>query len=97
MSLLINVNIADKPYPLKIEREEDEERIRKAAKLINDRVFQYKQRFSDKDMQDILAMASLQFVVKLLGLEAKIHAVESVDRLKDLETLLDAFLEKKAE
>jgi len=33
--LSIRVNIADRYYPLKIERD-DEERIRRAAKMIND-------------------------------------------------------------
>ena len=36
--LSIRVNIADKYYPLKINRTE-EERIRKAARLINERFF----------------------------------------------------------
>ncbi len=35
--LSIRVNVADRYYPLKIDRK-DEERIRKAAKLINDKV-----------------------------------------------------------
>jgi len=51
--LAIKVQIAERFYPLKIERRE-EEKIRKAAKLINDRLLQYKQRYSDKDQQDFL-------------------------------------------
>ena len=47
----IRVNVADRYYPLKIEAE-DEERIRKAAKMINEKVLQYKQRYTDKDVQD---------------------------------------------
>lgn len=96
MSLLINVNIAEKPYPLKIEKETDEERIRKAAKMINDRFFQYKQRFSDKDSQDILAMTSLQFVVKLLDLEARLQASDTTERLREIDKMLDEFLTKEA-
>lgn len=92
MSLLINVNIAEKSYPLKIDKEEDEERIRKAAKMINGRIWQYKQRFADKDTQDILAMASLQFVVKLLGLETKMHASDVTEKLQGIESMLDGFL-----
>ncbi|MDY6800169.1 MAG: cell division protein ZapA, partial [Bacteroidota bacterium] len=52
--LSIRVNVADRYYPLKIDRS-DEEKIRKAAKLINEKVLQYKQRYSDKDVQDFLA------------------------------------------
>ena len=64
----IRVNVADRYYPLKIEAE-DEERIRKAAKMINEKVLQYKQRYTDKDVQDFLAMAALQYVIKALELE----------------------------
>jgi len=46
--LSIKVNLVDRYYPLKIDRR-DEEKIRKAAKLINERVLQYKQRYTDKD------------------------------------------------
>lgn len=66
--LSIRVNIADRYYPLKIARS-DEERIRKAAKLINDKILQYKQKYIDKDNQDFLAMAALQFVIKMLEVE----------------------------
>ena len=52
--LSININIADRLYPLRIERKE-EENIRKAAKIINDKVVQYKQRYPSKDIQDCLA------------------------------------------
>ena len=64
----INVNIAERSYPLKIERS-DEERIRYAAKRINDALLQYRKVYVDKDNQDILAMTALQFVAKLGQLE----------------------------
>ncbi len=54
--LSIKVQIAERFYPLKIKRQ-DEEKIRKAVKLINDKVLQYKQRYTDKDTQDFMAMA----------------------------------------
>ncbi len=66
--LSINVKVAERTYPLRIYRE-DEERIRQAAKMINDKVLQYKQRYSDKDIQDFLAMAALQFVIQVIELE----------------------------
>ena len=66
--LSIRVNVADRYYPLKVESE-NEERIRKAARLINEKVLQYKQRYVDKDTQDFLAMAALQYVIKLLESE----------------------------
>ena len=68
--LSIRVNVADRYYPLKIEKD-DEEKIRRAAKMINDKVLMYKQRYVDKDIQDFLAMAALQFVIKLIEEEER--------------------------
>ena len=68
--LSIRVNVADRYYPLKVERE-NEEKIRKAARMINEKVLQYKQKYTDKDVQDFLAMASLQYVIKLTEEEEK--------------------------
>jgi len=89
--LSIRVNIADRYYPLKIERE-DEEKIRKAAKLINDKVFQYKTRYADKDIQDFMAMAALQFVIRLIEMEEKTDESSLVERLQKLNKVLDDFL-----
>ncbi|NBC83590.1 MAG: cell division protein ZapA [Bacteroidetes bacterium] len=93
--LSIKVNVADRYYPLKIERK-DEERIRKAAKLINEKVLQYKQRYSDKDTQDFLAMAALQFVIKAIENESEKDIAPIVDELKGLSDELGVFLEQRA-
>lgn len=90
----IKVNVADRYYPLKIDRS-DEEKIRKAAKLINDKVLQYKQRYTDKDVQDFLAMAALQFVIKLIECEGKFDSTPVIDELSDLDEWLGNYLEKQ--
>jgi len=92
--LSINVNVAERLYPLKIDRD-DEEKIRKAAKLINDKVILYKQRYSDKDVQDYLAMAALQFVIKLIECEDKTDTSEFMSELKDLDEWLGSFIGKQ--
>ncbi|MCT4638543.1 MAG: cell division protein ZapA [Bacteroidales bacterium] len=89
----IRVNVVDRYYPLKIQRK-DEETIRRAAKLINDKVVQYKQRYTDKDVQDFLAMASLQFVIKLLEGEGAQSIEPFLNELSALETKLDDLLDK---
>lgn len=93
--LSIRVNIADRHYPLRIERK-DEERIRLAAKLINDKVLQYKQRYSDKDVQDFLAMATLQYVIKLLELENRHDVDPFIEMVRDLNEQLDDILSEKS-
>ena len=90
--LSIKVQIAERFYPLKIKRT-DEEKIRKAARLINDKVLQYKQRYTDKDTQDFMAMAALQFVINLLDCEQEQNVVSLEKELNDLSAELDQILE----
>jgi len=92
--LSIRVNIADRYYPLKIESE-DEEKIRKAAKMINDKVFQYKTKYADKDIQDFLAMAVLQFVIRLIEMEEKTEEVNLIEKLQKLDETLDELVNNK--
>ena len=92
--LSIRVNVADRYYPLKVESE-NEERIRKAARLINEKVLQYKQRYSDKDVQDFLAMASLQYVIKLNEDEERLISDKLPEALRELARKIDDVLEEK--
>ncbi len=89
--LSIKVNVADRYYPLKIDRQE-EEKIRKAAKLINDKVLQYKKRYLDKDVQDFLAMAALQYVTKVLEVEDKNDLAPLLDGIREINEELDVYL-----
>jgi len=89
----IRVNIADRYYPLKIKRA-DEAKVRNAAKKINDTVFQYRKVYSDKDAQDFLAMAALQFVTKLTDLDEGEGDNKYTDFLQDINQKLEAALEK---
>ena len=91
--LSIRVNVADRYYPLKIDRI-DEEKIRKAAKMINEKVLQYKQRYTDKDIQDFLAMAALQYVIKVLEGDSSSEASPVLEELKDLDNELNEFLKE---
>jgi cell division protein ZapA len=81
-ALSIRINVADRYYPFKITAS-DEERLRAAARRINDVIAQYRQRYTDRDMYDALAMAALQFVTKLIGCEA------AQGRMADEVTALD--------
>ncbi len=92
--LSIRVNVADRYYPLKVERE-NEEKIRKAARMINEKVLQYKQRYSDKDVQDFLAMAALQYVIKLTEEEEKLENDYIPDTIRELIQKIDSALEIK--
>jgi cell division protein ZapA len=91
--LSIKVQIAERFYPLKIKRK-DEEKIRKAARLINDKVLQYKQRYTDKDTQDFMAMAALQFVISLIDCEEQQNVVSLEEELGSLSSELDELLKE---
>jgi cell division protein ZapA len=90
--LSIKVNVADRNYPLKIERQ-DEERIRKAARLINEKVLQYRQRYQDKDVQDFLAMAALQFVTRVAEMEDRLDILPIEQELQELNEELGDYLQ----
>lgn len=92
--LSIRVNVADRYYPLKVESE-NEERIRKAARLINEKVLQYKQRYVDKDIQDFLAMAALQYVIRLIEIEDNEEDSSLVEGMKELTGMINLSLSKK--
>lgn len=90
--LSIKVNIADRYYPLRIVRK-DEEKIRSAAKRINEKVLYYKQRYADRDIQDALSMATLQFVIKMFELEEERTTPPIVDELNRLDKELGEYLD----
>jgi len=92
--LSININIADRLYPLRIDRKE-EENIRRAAKIINDKVVQYKQRYPSKDLQDCLAMATLQFVIQKFDNEKQTEYSPIVEELERMNDFLAEYIEKE--
>ena len=92
--LSIRINIADRYYPLKIDRN-DEEKIRKAARAINEKVLQYKQKYTDKDTQDFLAMAALQFVIKVMDGEKPREDDEIQTKIRKLNDELESVLNKE--
>ena len=71
--ILININIiiADRSYPLKVKPAE-EENIRKAAKLINDKIKDFSSAYDVKDKQDYLAMSALTFAVESINKDEQI-------------------------
>jgi cell division protein ZapA (FtsZ GTPase activity inhibitor) len=91
--LSIKVNLAERYYPLKIDKD-DEEKIRRAARLINEKVLQYKQKYADKDTQDFLAMAALQFVIKVIEAESEMDLTPFEEKVKEVSDRMDDFLKK---
>jgi cell division protein ZapA len=90
--LSIRVSIAERYYPLKIERD-DEEKVRRAVSLINEKVLSYKQRHSDKDTQDWLAMVSMFFAMKVVEGEQNQSLSKAINGLQDLDRMLSEYLD----
>lgn len=92
--LTIKVNIGDRYYPVRIDRK-DEEKIRKAARLINEKLSIYKEKkFAGKDEQDYIAMVAIQLSAKVLELEEKNEIHPFIERVKELDEKLKSYLEK---
>ncbi len=66
--LSIKIKIADREYPMKVEPEE-EERIRKAGKIVNEKIKRFKSQFGIDDKQDLLAMVAFDALVERLKTE----------------------------
>lgn len=85
--LNIHVTICDRPYRLKVKPEE-EETVRKAAKIIADKIKELQSRHTGSDKQDYLAMTILTMMVEKLGEENTIQEqVPDSDIQSDLEQL----------
>ena len=82
--LSIKLHVANRIYPMKIERK-SEEFIRTAIKIIEERLKFYEENYAIKDKQDLLAMCLIEYASKF----------ESVNNKKVVED--DGLSEKLAE
>ncbi|MFY0599542.1 MAG: cell division protein ZapA [Cyclobacteriaceae bacterium] len=75
--LSIKLKIGNREYPMKVKVEE-EERIRKAGKAINDKIRTYKDQFGIEDNQDLLAMVAFDFLVDKMKKDENIESTDQV-------------------
>lgn len=87
--LTISVTIAERPYRLTIQRDE-EEVIRKATDEINKKIKEYSNNFAFNDIQDLIAMVILEFATKVVNFEEDLKGNETktINKLVDLNKLL---------
>lgn len=79
----IVLKIAGREYPMKIDRK-DEEKYRRAAKEVNELVNMYNRKYS-ADMENYLAMTSLQLALVSLQQSSSQNNTEIIEELKRLE------------
>ena len=91
----IKINIADRIYPLRVDMAE-EEVIRRAAKLINDRIKEFQENYAVRDKQDLLSMCVLHYATGMLKAEGKSSTDEVgvVKAVNELEGMLTEFFNK---
>lgn len=90
----ITVVIAGRPYPLKVQLE-DEAAIRKIVKELNERINTFQLTYSNKDKQDCLAMALLTYAVDLFkARQTEDQQAILAARLANVDTLLDELLKQ---
>jgi cell division protein ZapA len=91
----IKINIADRVYPLKVNMEE-EEIIRRAAKMINDRIKEYQDNYAVRDKQDLLSMSVLHYATATLKAEKKVmhEDTEVADQIYQLDRMLNEFFSR---
>ena len=85
--LSIKLHVANRIYPMKIERK-SEESIRNAIKTIEERLKFYEENYAIKDKQDLLAMCLIEYASKFEsvnnekvdddGLNKKLAEIESL-------------------
>ncbi|MFD2597480.1 cell division protein ZapA [Sphingobacterium corticis] len=84
----IKINIADRVYPLRVDTEE-EEVIRYAAKLINEKIKELQDNYAVRDKQDLLSMCVLQYATGMIkaersaqdqgqGIEQSVHELDKL-------------------
>ncbi|MCY4781476.1 cell division protein ZapA [Sphingobacterium sp. UT-1RO-CII-1] len=91
----IKINIADRVYPLRVTVEE-EEIIRHAAKLVNEKIKELQENYAVRDKQDLLSMCILQYATGMIKAErnAKSHEEGLEEKVHELDTLLTQFFSK---
>ena len=92
--LTITVSVAERNYPLRIERK-DEEEVRKAVKLLNDTILAFKNKYPENakiSTLDYVSMAAVQIAVEFMHLEAQKDIDVLAGELKDIDKELEDLL-----
>ena len=91
---LIHVEIAGKSYGIRIDRSEEQE-ARKAVKQIRMKMDQYRKKYSEVDVKDLLAMVAFQLSVENVKLEEKNDTSPFTEKIQELNDELESYLKDK--
>lgn len=93
--LSIKIKIADREYPMKVDAD-NEERLRLAGKLINEKLKTYRDTFGIDDKQDLLAMVVIGAFVDKLEIDESTKQLnnDAAEELKTLSNLIQESLKE---
>ena len=91
---LIHVEIAGTSYGIRINRSE-EQVAREAVRQIRKKMDQYRKKYSDVDVKDLLAMVTFQLSVENLKLEDKNDTSPFTEKIQELTDELESYLKDK--
>ncbi len=91
--LSVKIKIADREYPMKVKRTE-EERVRAAGKLVNEKIKTYREKFGIDDKQDLLAMVAFDCLVDKMADEENLQVIDQtvVEKVNHLNQLVSQVL-----
>ncbi|MEO9004491.1 MAG: cell division protein ZapA [Ginsengibacter sp.] len=84
----LNIVIGDRNYRIKI-LPSDEETVRKALKIINEKIIEFRTQFAGKDMQDYISMVLIWYATQAKENNAAIMTSELIEALLKMEKQLD--------
>ncbi len=90
----LKVIIAGRTYPLTI-KQEDEQSVQYAAKLINEKVKEFEQNYSVRDKQDLLAMSALNLLAAKENASPK-KSPELESEINQLDLFVSDYLQKES-
>ncbi len=87
--LSIRIKIAEREYPMKVKRTE-EERMRVAGKLVNEKIKHYREKFGIDDKQDLLAMVAFDCLIEKMADEETKQSIDQtvVEKIQQLNQLV---------
>ena len=87
--LSIRIKIAEREYPMKVKRTE-EERMRVAGKLVNEKIKHYREKFGIDDKQDLLAMVAFDCLIEKMADEEAKQGIDQtvVEKIQQLNQLV---------
>ena len=91
--LSVKIKIADREYPMKVKRS-DEERVRNAGKIINEKIKTYRDKFGIDDKQDLLAMVAFDCLVEKITDEENLQVIDQtvVEKIEHLNRMVSQVL-----